>query len=484
MKSCWKLFAEKYDGILKTAVNILSGALSEFQKNVLPIKLISQSNYSDFESNNVIILATDNVEAIKKIKALGLINIPNNEEGFSIYVGKSVYNPDKQMIVISGGGESALLYGVIDFLNKYLGDIIHKNADIWDNEHFDSCFLKQLPEWKYSLYPKIKNRAIWSWGHVIYDYRAFFDAMVTLKLNQIVIWNDVVPLNAKDIIEYAHSRGIKVIWGFAWGWGTSCEKILNKYDTSALSVLKSQVIEKYLAEYSDLDSDGIYFQSFTELNTDSVNGKCVADLVVELVNDIASDIFKIDPNIELQFGLHATSVKKHLDTIAGVDERIRIVWEDCGAFPFNYYPDRVDDFECTLDFTKRIRTLRGEAERFGAVIKGMTKLDWGKFEHFDSEYILGERTNGYLHARLQHKNKLWKILQGDWLQNAEYYKRVVKIIAEQGNDVVIEGLVEDGILERQISMPVALYAEILWDLESNINELIGRVAKYPCVNFT
>ncbi|MBO5669983.1 MAG: hypothetical protein J6S41_00405, partial [Clostridia bacterium] len=55
-----------------------------------------------------------------------------------------------------------------------------------------------------------------------------------------------------------------------------------------------------------------------------------------------------------QFGLHATSVNTHLDSIARVDKRVEIVWEDCGEFPYGYTP-RVEseaEFEKSLDFTR------------------------------------------------------------------------------------------------------------------------------------
>lgn len=46
--------------------------------------------------------------------------------------------------------------------------------------------------------------------------------MACMRLNQLTLWNDHLPLNAADIIAYAHSYGIEVIWGFAWGWSTNC----------------------------------------------------------------------------------------------------------------------------------------------------------------------------------------------------------------------------------------------------------------------
>ena len=32
-----------------------------------------------------------------------------------------------------------------------------------------------------------------------------------------------MPINAKEIIDYAHEYDIEVIWGYAWGWSTACK---------------------------------------------------------------------------------------------------------------------------------------------------------------------------------------------------------------------------------------------------------------------
>ena len=85
--------------------------------------------------------------------------------------------------------------------------------------------------------------------------------------------------------------------------------------------------------------------------------------LTELYNyKTAALFFEHEPALELQFGLHATSVKHQLDYIRQVDPRIRIVWEDCGAFPFSYIPHHVADFDQTMDFTDRIAILRGESD--------------------------------------------------------------------------------------------------------------------------
>ena len=64
-------------------------------------------------------------------------------------------------------------------------------------------------------------------------------------------------------------------------------------------------------------------------------------MVVNLVNDVSDKLLKKYPALHLQFGLHATSVKNHLDIIKNTNKNIHIIWEDIGSFPFNYDPDDI-----------------------------------------------------------------------------------------------------------------------------------------------
>ena len=127
--------------------------------------------------------------------------------------------------------------------------------------------------------------------------------------------------------------------------------------------------------------------------------------------------------------------------------------------------------------------LRGDKEKFGAVFKGMPKLDWTRFEHFSSSYILGERTNSFIHNRFHDKSRIWKKLQSDWLKNTDYIKRTVELISGSDKDVILQALVEDSMFERKIMFPAALYAEVLWNPCRSAALLISDVAGYPCVEF-
>ncbi|MFP4017306.1 MAG: hypothetical protein ACLFUI_09770, partial [Halanaerobiales bacterium] len=67
------------------------------------------------------------------------------------------------------------------------------------------------------------------------------------KLNTLIIWNDHAPINSEDVVKYAHSRGIKLIWGFSWAWGEE----LNPADVKELEKWKKRVINTYKIQYQD-----------------------------------------------------------------------------------------------------------------------------------------------------------------------------------------------------------------------------------------
>jgi len=252
-------------------------------------------------------------------------------------------------ILLTGDGMINLLYAVVDFENDYL--VRARNADASSPFfYFKPLFTDDMPEFDQSYVPSIRTRGLWTWGYVIHDYRGYLDHMVTLKLNQLIIWNDTPPLNAREIIAYAHARGIQIIWGFAWGWDTNC-LATNVQDLSSLT---RQIIETYDRDYAPLGGDGIYFQSFTETSQEEIGGVLIADAVVRLVNQTADQLLSRYPDLKIQFGLHATSVRNRLSYIAKVDPRVDILWEDCGAFPYHYFAKKTEGLDETAAFTREI----------------------------------------------------------------------------------------------------------------------------------
>ena len=378
-------------------------------------------------------------------------------------------------VVIEGYDDGGVLYGVLDFYNRYIVKFEHPDTD----KYWINCFDRDtLREFEYSSAPSVRERGLWTWGHVIYDYRNYLHNMMKLKMNAVIIWNDFVPTNAREIVEYAHSCNIKVYWGYAWLWDTKRVEIKN------LEGEPERIFEKYEREYAQTGADGIYFQTFTEEESDNIDGITIAEAAANFVNETASLFYQKYPKLEIQFGLHATSVKNKLSYISKVDPRIRIVWENCGSFPFSYVPTNVKTFDETVEFVEKIAMLRGDSDSFGVVTKGLVKLDWSEFEHLPGSQCIGVSSERMKKNRIERKSRIWRYIQAGWIINTDKVQEMLSRTCRIKNgDLSMFALVEDGMFEENIMYPVALYSEMLWDCECDIKDLMKNVALRHYVSF-
>lgn len=381
------------------------------------------------------------------------------------------------VIVIDGFDDAGVLYGAIDFYHQYIVRYVHHDAR---PGYFDMFAWDDWLDFKRQSAPAVLERGLWTWGHVIYDYKKYFEHMMLLKMNRVVIWNDFVPFNADEIVEYAHSCNIKVFWGFSWLWDTAC----NRVDPSKLDGKDKEILAKFDREYANVKGDGIYFQTFTELTEDNINGVVVANAATDFVNKTAKLFYEKYPDIQIEFGLHATSVKDRLPSIAQVDPRIKIVWEDCGAFPFDYLASKIDTFDETKKLVGNIANLRGEDDRFGVVTKGITNLDWNEFRHLAGRQNIGVSSQKMRRELVVKRRNIWKYVQACWIANADKALEMVREMRRLKNGKLsVDALVEDGIFEEIVMYPVALYAEMLWDNETDLKTMEKFVALRSYVTF-
>lgn len=377
---------------------------------------------------------------------------------------------------IWGYDQAGLLYGVVDYITRVIAASEYPDDDRYRVNPFES----PLPDRELRSAPAVKERGIWTWGHVIYDYRRFIDNMVRMKFNTLILWNDHAPVNARDMVEYAHGANVKIFWGFAWLWDTKCAEV----DPETVFDHSAEILALYEKEYLPLGGDGIYFQSFTEVNTETIGNYLIADLVTRFVNATAALFYEKYPDIELQFGLHAESVRNRLPYLAQVDPRIRIVWENCGSFPFDYVPKRIENHVETQTFVREIARLRGGNEFFGVVSKGLTKLDWRAFHHIEGPIALGHSSDWMMENRVERKRKIWRYLQAYWIANGDKALEMFRTLQDaKDGDLMITSLIEDGLFEAKIPFPAALYAEMVWDTHGELSEILPRVALRSDVEF-
>ncbi len=341
----------------------------------------------------------------------------------------------------------------------------------------DEIFLNRLPAYSYSTAPKAKTRSLFTWGHPINDYRKCIETLARLKFNQIIVWNDYLPINAEEFVDYAHSFGLTVVWGYAWGWFPDCTKV----DLQKLDALKAEVIDTYNRVYKG-KGDGIYFQSFTELHTATLQGKVIAEVVTDFVNDTAAALLENEPNLLIQFGLHAISVKDNADYLAKVDPRVQIIWEDCGIFPYGHDFERNAALEqSALDFTHLVIKQRPGVP-VGMVFKGMLKQDWPNFEHQAGPFILGQSSEAVIKRDMEMFTPIWRYLQNEWFKNGDLAHTLANACIEDAT-ADLNFCIASHIADTPW-YPLALCAELFWDPTPAYEDIVARVTRRSFVEFT
>ena len=474
----------KYEGMGKKCADYIYGELAPVLPYVLTICEAKNLTEEQKKYYSLIVIGTkEDNSCIAELCENGIISVPSHKDGYRIKVCDNPDNSDRQLFVLAGGGDTGAYYAGVEFANKYLNENTDKDHDLLpENEgKGEQSFLfgSNLPEVDYEEIHAIEERGIWTWGHVIYDYKKFLDNMAFLRMNVITVWNDFVPINVKDFTDYAHSLGIKVIWGISIGWGYD-------YDISKDSVLDEIIegaVENYRQNYKDLNADGVYFQTFTETKEDSRNGVNIAERVAMFVNKIGVRFREEFGDIRIQFGLHASSITEHLDKIKTISTDIEIVYEDAGAFPFQYIPERISEFDETMEFTNEITTLR-PGEHFGAVLKGMSTLPWRTFEHQMDTFNMGVYGKRFVAEKAHKKRTLWRRRNAMWIKNGEYAREMYKLIVEKTKGkALIQHLIENAAFEESISFASSLISQLMWNPNRKFTDLLYEAAQSEDIDF-
>ena len=473
----WKICFRGESEPAKFGLQMVQAACQEY----LGYQPMTSDSISLSDQDDLILLACRNGNACqnKELDAIAGERIPVGE-GYLVAFKDHPYVAGRRMILIASETEKGMMYGCADFAEKYLPQAAQAHQHNPEYYYFKNPFADGFADACFVSEPSLSERGLWTWGHVIYDYKAYFDNMARLKMNTVTIWNDFAPVNEREVYEYAHARGIKVIWGLSLNWDEkediSSEKSLEKWAQIALKRCKKM--------YEKGCVDGVYVQTFTETRDDSIGGKSIAENAVRWVNEIYRTIAAEIPGIDFRWGLHASSVMGRLDAIAKVDERVKIIWEDAGQFPYNYVPEvNISGFGDALAATEKIANLRGGLGA-GATLKGLCCLDWKVFRHLEGPLQIGCASRAYMESLLPLRKRIWKYVQSGWLVNAEACREVIAEYAKATKgEAALCGLVEDSLFEMKMWFPVALFAEMMWNCEKPVNELINETAQRAGVEF-
>ena len=463
----WKVVYSSYEGVEKRAVEFLARELGErvardpgvYSVHVLAVEGVD----APLDRNAVVVGTYAGNPVLRRFLAPG--DVPAG--GYCVRI---VDNPDAegtQLVLVAGDTPQAVLWGAVDFIDDGLPAIAPKH----DGHTFMTDLFEDPPRlapYESRRAPRTQVRSVFFWGHTVDDYQTHFANLARLKFNEVIIWNEYPPVNAADVVACAHSWGIAVVWGYSWGWSTDCRKI----DFAAMDGLVDAIVAEWRAVWRPLGGDGIYFQSFTELSQDTINGHPIADMVVSLVNDACGRILSEDPSQRIQFGLHATSVRSRLGVIDRTDPRIEIVWENCGGFPFNTTSpmDREGDLALT-------RAILGQERPAGLVFKCQAMLDWsrGRFNHQPGPYLLGNAGPGVLRQDCGMLDQIWRRYTHDWLLNGEVAYDIVRLAQSRSARPVTLNVV--GNLVGPIRFPTALVSELFWSADEPYRDILARVLR-------
>ena len=464
----WTLVHGSYDGIERIAVDSLQRSVQRHLPYVLTVRPAGDDVSRD--DNLAMVGTCDGNPLLREIAEGVSILSPPGPQGYAVAAMPSPWAEGKKVVAVAGFDPAGVLHGVHDFNARIMAAQVMPEDPREMQKAFDEIEAFTIVE-----RPAIERRGIWSWGYTIYDYRRFLDNMARLKMNELTIWNDVVPANARQVIDYAHERGIRIVWGYHWGWGLEGLDLASRDDCRRV---KKQVVDTYVQQYQDLAVDGIYFQTLTEHNDLERSGRSTASLACDWVNEISAALYEVDPDLYIQFGLHATSIRENYKDLASLDERVTIVWEDAGVLPFAYSPERdikagrPDSLESTIEYCRQLATFRPNSE-FAMVPKGWINIRWRTdFEHH-GPFILGERAPSFIRQRLRERQPLWNKRNASWLKDYALAARFYRKMLDCGPPrMTVTALVEDGMIEEVIQPSVALFAETIWDPRRDDDEIL------------
>ncbi len=433
------------------------------------------------KQHNLLLVGTrESNGLIASLVAAGKLRPPRKAQSYAVKVLPSPFGAARQVLVLAGADPRGALYAARDWEHychdPYCAALAPRSRPqphVAKRPRRPAPFHQPVPQWDLASAPAVAQRGIWTWGHVVYDYRRFLEHMSRWKMNTLICWNDFAPGNAAEVVDFAHRVGIEVIWGYTWCWGEE----VDPNDPAELASWRDRVIRTYERQYLPVGGDGVYFQTFTETHQKKIGPKTVAELAARWVNEIAGALLSRHPGLRVQFGVHAISIRRNFRRLKAVDPRVSIVWEDAGGFPYSYDVGDVATIDRTAAYTRRLAGLRAPDEDVGFVLKGMGSLSWPTFEHQLGPYVMGRADRDFIRRRAAMLAARWKHVELGWRRNLPAVCKTVRAaLAARPKRLTVTGLVEDALWEENMYLPPCLLAEALWNPRENPDRIVEKVS--------
>lgn len=431
---------KKGDSLEQFAITELKDAAKGFGYSY---EVLTEMPGRKVERTLIIIGRAETNAVIRGLIKSGFIKPETRAEGYALKIGPTPYAKGKT-VVIAGADSAGTLYGTMDFIHYYLAKL--KDNSLEDTDIHES--------------PRLELRGIWSWGGKIYNYKMFFDQMARWKMNIAVLWHEELPKNAKEVQDYAHSRGIKLIWGYSWGWPGQPKRGFTKgiHDRWKKKILNE--CQRYYDTLGELD--GIYFQVNTERPTAEKREKYkddpYGDVFMDWVAPIAGELLRRHPDLWISCGIHWEGVKGNYELIGKADPRCNLMWEN--------FPGSRGEEKSAIP--KKLVSLRGAKEDVGFVLKGF----YGQVGGGDPMLVKKE----VIEALANQRQRAWVGKERAWKRNLHYAQDVIKTMAESpAKRKVVVCLLESSLWEGRPWLAVGYIAEALWNPYRSSEDIVNMV---------
>ncbi len=300
----------------------------------------------------IVVGTADNNRVLAQLLRDGFLPPPEHPQGYSMRCGPHPGDERRRILAIAGTDAAGALYA--------LRDLEHYHMECLRRDHGDldmQAFIRRD-------YPRIEFRGHWTWGCNMPDKKAWIENMSRWKLNELIHWDNYLPERAKEYVDAAHECGVRVVWGFGWGWipkwnfdlgpqfdhGQGDRVEMCPSSAFNLAFFRREILRKIREDYAPTGCDGIYFQSFTEApkcQCPRCREKTMGELMLNFVNPIIDDVKAEFPDLWISCGIHHDlGDYAHLKEL---DPRCNIYWENCVSGT----------------------SVRGEGEDFGYIHKGI-----------------------------------------------------------------------------------------------------------------
>lgn len=284
--------------------------------------------------NRVVLGTAAGNPAVARLLQDGFLPPPERAQGYSIRCAPDPVDARHWLLAVAGTDPAGVLYAVRDLEHDDPGRF--RFAGGWPEA---DPYARR--EW-----PRIEYRGHWIWGCNMPDPAAWIDNMSRWKLNELIHWDNRLPERAREYVAFAHARGVRVVWGFGWGWcpdwnftlpagfdrGRGKGVEMCGSSEANLRFFRREILRKVREEYAPTGCDGLYFQSFTECpkcECPACSRRSMGELMLRFVNPIVDAIKAEFPDLWLSCGIHHDF--GDFEALKELDPRCNLFWENCRA---------------------------------------------------------------------------------------------------------------------------------------------------------